>query len=152
MKKIKVLISYIQDTKAELKNIFSHYKEIEKKKDWQSSILLGKIFENFYTSLETVFLKISQYFENDLQPDKWHKDLLEKMKLKIEGIREPVISKQTYAILYEMLEFRHFYRYYVDLDYDWDKLMLLDDKFKEIQPLIEKDLDNFIAFLEQIIK
>ena len=33
--------------------------------------------ENYCTCLETIFLRISQHFENRLDPARWHNDLLQ---------------------------------------------------------------------------
>lgn len=41
--------------------------------------------------LSTLFLRISQFFENSLESSRWHTDLLDKMTLHITGIRERVV-------------------------------------------------------------
>ena len=50
-------------------------------------------FWTTYTALETLFLRVSQFFENRLAPDRWHSDLLEKMTLEVPGIRQPLIAR-----------------------------------------------------------
>lgn len=93
-------------------------------------MVTAQIIENFYTSVETLFLRISQFFENSLNKDKWHKDLLGKMALHIEGVRDRVITEATYKDLTELLQFRHFKRYYFELEYDWGKLDFLTGKLE----------------------
>ena len=44
-----------------------------------SAIVISEFMVDFYTCLETCFLRISQFFENNLSADRWHADLLEKI-------------------------------------------------------------------------
>ena len=76
------------------------------------AFLVTGVLSNYYTCLETVFLRISEYFENSLAPARWHKDLLEKMTLSIEGVRPRLLAEDTVLPLQELLRFRHFCRYY----------------------------------------
>jgi hypothetical protein len=97
-----------------------------------------------------VFLRISQFFENTLDPERWHTDLLEKMTLQIEGVRLPAVSQSNYTNLMELLKFRHFRRYYFELEYDWDRLDFLVKKMQAAHPGVTKDLERFIVFLDQL--
>ena len=112
--------------------------------------LLSDILEHYYTSFETLFLRISQYFENELIAEKWHQDLLDKMTIEVPGVRQRVVSRQVYERLRELLRFRHFRRYYYELDYDWDKLDYLNKKLIELIPGARNDLAGFRAFVEDL--
>ncbi|MFP3959868.1 MAG: hypothetical protein ACLFUX_06850 [Spirochaetaceae bacterium] len=41
----------------------------------ENRIVIAEILANYYTGLETIFLRISQFFENQLSTDRWHGDL-----------------------------------------------------------------------------
>ena len=84
-----------------------------------SAMVIAELMVDYYTCLETCFFRISQFFENNLSQDRWHADLLEKMTLRIENSRDAVVSDASAAALGELLKFRHFRRYYFELDYDW---------------------------------
>jgi hypothetical protein len=114
------------------------------------AIVVADVLNNYYTCLETVFLRISEYFENSLDSARWHQDLLEKMTLRIEGVRPQVVSDEAAPILQELLRFRHFCRYYLEFDYDWDRLAFLQKKLAQVRPLIRRDLAAFLAFLDQL--
>ncbi len=154
--KISSLIAEIHKTLSILEKIEKYYKEFKQNefinfgKNRTTAIVMAEIFVNYYTCMETLFLKISQFFENDLQKDKWHSDLLNKMTLEIPEIRNAVISEKTFHILQEFLRFRHFKRYYVEFEYDWDKLEFLEKKFDELKPLIHSELDDYNNFLKSI--
>ncbi len=115
-----------------------------------AAVMIAGLFENYYTCLETAFQKISQYFENHLDPVRWHAELLSKMTLRIEGIRIPAVSEANYPALLELQRFRHFKRYYFDLDYDWDRLDFLRKKLDMAHPEALADLGVFIEFLRAL--
>lgn len=111
------------------------------------AIVIAELMVDYYTCLETCFLRISQFFENHLSAERWHADLLEKMTLRIEGTRDAVISDTSAAALAELMKFRHFRRYYFELEYDWDKLEYLQKVFARIRGRIPGELETFRAFL-----
>lgn len=113
-------------------------------------VLLADIITDYYTCLETGFVRISKYFENNLDQDRWHKHLLEKMTLEIPGIRNAVLQEKTYNLLDEFLRFRHFKRYYYGYNYDQDRMEYLEKKFQQSIPLVKKDIQEFILFLEEL--
>ena len=83
---------------------------------------VAQLLESCYTAFETLFLRISQAFENSLEPRKWHADLLDRMVIHVPAVRERVLSETSRSLLLELLRFRHFKRYYLELDYDWHRL------------------------------
>ncbi len=102
-----------------------------------------QLIENGFTAVETLFVRISQAFENNLDQHRWHTHLLEKMTLEIADVRPRVISDQLYRNLAELMRFRHFKRYYFSLDYDWRKVDLLLQIFRESLPLLKEELYAF---------
>ena len=111
-----------------------------------SALIVAGLLENYYTCLETIFLRISQSFDNSLDSARWHDDLLQKMTLEIEGVRTAAVSEETFSPLFELLKFRHFKRYYFELEYDWDRLDFLVTKLRQVHPLVVRDLERFVRF------
>ncbi len=150
------LVEETRKSRIMLVKIDSFYKEFKNNdltllgKKRASAIVMAEIMVDFYTCIETLFLRIAQFFENTLRKDKWHSDLLHKMTLEIEGARKAVISDQTYSILLEFLKFRHFKRYYFEFDYDWDKLEFLEKKYRQVKPLLDEDMKSFEGFLNKL--
>ena len=152
---IDILISELNETLAVMNRIAKLYFDSKErltkdKNDSINAMAISEIFVKYYTCMETVFLRISQYFENNLPSDKWHAELLKRMKLEISPFRPRVISEEVFDILDEFRRFRHFQRYYFGFSYDWDRLEFLALKFYKLQPLIEKDLQQFKKFLEKL--
>ena len=115
-----------------------------------SAIVFSQIFIDYYTCVETFLFRCSQTFENNLEQEKWHKSLLQKMSLDIPNIRPAILRKNTYEILDELLRFRHFRRYYFNFSYDWDKINLLSKKYNDLHPLLIEDIQTFVKFLIQL--
>ncbi len=116
----------------------------------RSAAMIGSIIESYYTCVETMFLRISQYFENQLSSDRWHKDLLEKMTLTIRKVRPRAVSDDVFNDLYELLRFMHFKRYYFSLAYDWKRLNEVVKKcLRAHEPLI-KDNERCEIFLAEL--
>jgi len=84
--------------------------------DWGA---LGFTLHNLYGILENYFLRVSKFFENNLDANRWHRALVEKMALDIPDIRPAVLSgeRMKYPTI-ELLKFRHRLRnlYGEDLD------------------------------------
>lgn len=154
---LRLIIEEISKTRSILDDIYSYLKDFEQKelpklgRNRTSGLVISQILENAYTSIETLFLRISQFFENSLDNERWHSDLLDKMNLRIEGIREQVISAETHRLLSELMRFRHFKRYYFELDYDWKKLDYLLDVYERLQPKVLQEIDSFSRFLKKMI-
>lgn len=150
--KIQSLLGELHRTRELLRRIERFYDERfpVQEKTIDSAIVLSEILGNYYTCLETLFLRVSQTFENHLEPNSWHRDLLGKMVLKIPGEREPLLSEISYQTAGELLRFRHFKRYYLEFDYDWDRLELVEKKFGNLRLNLEQDFDRFEQFLNQL--
>jgi len=154
--RIRTLISELEKGRAVLVKIVSFYDRYlaetqnVRARTTEQAIVVADILVSYYTCLETVFLRISQFFENDLQPEKWHQDLLHKMSLNIEGVRDSVISDESAALLSELLKFRHFKRYYFEFDYDWDRIDFVRKMFDRLRPGVDAGMDSFTGFLRRL--
>ena len=155
-KAVEELIKVIERNRAVLKRIDTFYTQYRKDEDISEqkvpqAIVIADTLSNYYTCLETIFLRISQVFENTLDSERWHGDLLQKMTLRIEGIRETLLSQQSYTILHDFLRFRHFNRYYYQFEYDWDKIEFLMKKYEQVIPLVVNELKQYQDFIDQLL-
>jgi hypothetical protein len=154
--KIAILQSEVLKSRDVLKKIESYYENflrqdfVAKERKTDHAIIISELICNYYTCLETIFLRISQFFENSLLKEKWHQDLLHKMTLNIPDVRPLVISDATYRLLLELLKFRHFKRYYFELNYDWDKLEFVQKKFSQVKIQIDNELNQFLDSLNKL--
>ena len=75
--------------------------------DWAA---LGYTIHNIYNALESYFLRISRFFENDLPPSTWHRELVERMTIEIEGLRPRLLDSSLAQDIHELRAFRHVFR------------------------------------------
>ncbi len=153
----------IQTLRAEINKSFSVLTRIEdyivdfqqqklnKTPGLDEAMIVTQAITNYYTCIETLFLRISKFFENNLDKEQWHRSLLEKMTLEIKDVRPKIICESVYHGLLELLKFRHFSRYYFELDYDWDNLRFLLKKFNDIHVQVRTDLSEFDCFLNTLL-
>jgi hypothetical protein len=117
-----------------------------------TAVAAAGFLENFYTAAETLFVRINQCFGNGLQSDRWHSDLLRKMTLQVPEVRPPCISQEVYRKLEDLMRFRHFKRYYFQLDYDWQRLDHLIEVVRAVAQPLRRDIAVFRVFVEQVIQ
>lgn len=116
----------------------------------RAAVMIAGLIENYYTGAETIFVRISQYFENNLAPDRWHRELLDRMRLEIPAMRPAVLSDSTYNDLVEIMRFRHFNRYYFGTAYDWERIDALLTRIHRVAVQLPAELQNFLEFLRQL--
>lgn len=71
---------------------------------------LGYTIHNLYNAIESYFFRIAKFFENQLGDADWHKTLVDRMTLTIEGIRPAVIDLELARRIDELRRFRHLFR------------------------------------------
>ncbi len=149
-----VLIGEITKSISLLNKINEKYLSFSEKRnvfpDNFDLVVLAEIITDFYTCLETAFVRISKAFENNLEKSKWHANLLERMVIEIPGIRKALLTDRSYNILKEIMRFRHFKTYYFELEYDKDRIDFIEKKYNEVVPLVLQELEIYIIFLQKL--
>jgi hypothetical protein len=75
--------------------------------DWAA---LGYTIHNIYSAAESYCLLVAKFFENDLDPRTWHRDLIRRMTLDIPGVRPRLLGRELAEALDELRGFRHVFR------------------------------------------
>ena len=109
---------------------------------------IGYLLHNFYNGCENIFRSIAGFFENDLGPQTWHKDLLKRMKIEISGFRPKVIDEELYTVLDEFRAFRHKFRHSYSFELDWEREKLLVIKFPPAAKSVRTQISHFLQKLE----
>ncbi len=115
-------------------------------------MVVADALSRYYTAAQTVFMRVARFFENTLPSDRWHTDLLDRMVTAVPGVRPPLLSHATHEALRELLRFRHFSRYYVELEYDWDRLDFLLTKYARARKSLRKDIGRFHRQLKELAR
>jgi len=142
-------LALLSDTATEIKTALSE--DIPKLgRTPRAAVMIAGLIENYYTCAETIFVRISQYFGNHLPPDRWHRELLERMRLDIPALRPRVLSDAVFDDLVELMRFRHFKRYYFGTAYDWERIDALLRRIERLSVQLPDEARAFVEFLKRL--
>jgi hypothetical protein len=104
-----------------------------------------------YSGIEAILERTMRTLEGSLPegPDS-HKAILEAAGLRIEGVREPLLSKETVAALHDLRGFRHFVRHAYAVELDAERLADLQRRSAALRPDLEEDLDHLDTWLAEL--
>jgi|JFJP01.2.fsa_nt_gi hypothetical protein len=109
---------------------------------------LGYTLHNIYNLAENAFFRIAKHFENNMSAETWHKDLIQRMTLTIEGIRPAVLDQHSADLLDDLRSFRHVFRNMYRKKLDSKKLLALEADLPETLEGFRKSLTGFIDLLK----
>lgn len=144
------IISEIENELRNLQELRSELKKIIAEKDIVFKRSKGSILHDFYNCCERVFKRISVEMNGGFDDtEKWHKNLLYKMTISLEGLRPQVLSEELAADLDEFLAFRHLFRNIYGFELKGDRIDILAEKFENVAGRFEKEIRLFIEFLRK---
>ena len=85
---------------------------------------LGYTIHNLYSLLESYALRVAKTFENGIDEEEWHRELVKRMTLEIPTVRPAVWRRELARHIDELRRFRHAFRHVYESRLDPDKLML----------------------------
>lgn len=113
---------------------------------------LGYTLHNLYNAFEGYFFRVAKFFENNVTDLTWHKALLERMTLHIEGIR-PALLDQTISLrIEELLKFRHVYRNIYKSPLVPAKVEFANQAAVNLAADFKAHHELFLGFLQNLIK
>jgi len=105
---------------------------------------------NLYCALENSFDQISRSFENHVvDREQWHRELMLKMFLEIQGVRPSVLPNGVRPLLNELRSFRHVFRHSYDFQLDPARLNTLVAAWQGGGPAVLEALRRFAVWLCQ---
>ncbi|MFP4409359.1 MAG: hypothetical protein ACLFPW_12640 [Spirochaetaceae bacterium] len=111
---------------------------------------IGFSLHNLYNAMENYFLRISKFFENELSRDSWHRDLVNRMALSIEGVRPALLDRETLKPFQELRAFRHVFRTIYDSTLEPRKVALVEEEAPNAVEILEKAHVGYLAKLGEI--
>ena len=102
---------------------------------------------SFYTGCEAVLSRIARDLGEMPQGDRWHQTLLAQAAAGREGRRPSVISAETFAALFELLRFRHFFRVAYGVELVPEKLRAHASAAPAVHDRFRAEVETFLAAL-----
>lgn len=115
--------------------------------DYLDYAALGYTIHNLYSLMENGCFRIAKFFENNISDESWHKELLDRMRLNIEGIRPAFLDEETYLLLDDLRAFRHLFRNLYARPIDRDRIMLVQKKIPEAIAGFNQAVETYLSFL-----
>ena len=114
-------IEKIYDGLAAKSNEFAN-----KKASSESFESAGYWLHNLFCAYEDLFKIVSAFWENNIDDSgSYHKSLLRRMLLTIEGVRPAVLSEASFNLLDELRGFRHVFRHAYSYGLDGERVVYL---------------------------
>lgn len=111
------LDAQLRQVESELQNLqTSHAKSLQLKSrhaklydEWTHRSSIAEGIRSVYTGLESIMKAIADEIDMYEAPrtENWHEKLIDQMALRIDGIREAVLSPRTKELFHELRRFRH---------------------------------------------
>ncbi len=153
-KRVKILVAELE---AQQKEIFKLQSAIQEKSNRLTSQLddedlinsLAYKLHNLYSAYEDLFKLIARFFENQIADiSGYHSELLNRMRLQIEGVRPRLLADESFMLLDELRGFRHVFRHAYSYKFDAERVIKLSEKTASLIAPFQKD---FEAFKEKIV-
>lgn len=141
---------FVQENAARHREMFS--RASRSTDDEMATMAVAYLLHNLYTALEGYFFRVAKHFENSLDDSSWHRELLDRMKIAVPGIRPAVITSDMVEPLDELRRFRHLFR-------NMYKSKLKPERVAEISasvgPLGEEFAachDRFVQWIDELVE
>ncbi|MDI6794259.1 MAG: hypothetical protein QME81_15585 [bacterium] len=151
----KILPAFEAEVRDQLKEIDKVYQRVEKrshdfKKNPERTESLSYQLHNLYCAFEDLFRIVAEHFENSItDKERWHAELLKRMKIEVEGIRPAFISEDIYVILDKLRAFRHRFRHAYTYDLDPDEIELVLEKAIRLKGIYQTEAERFLNLIKK---
>lgn len=128
----------------------THRIEAGRSEDEYEYAALGYTLHNLYNALESYFLRIAKFFENNLDESGWHRSLVERMTLDIEGVRPALFDYEFSLKVDELMRFRHLFRNLYKTPLEPEKVLFANRKAESLPEEFDRYHERFDQFLRRL--
>lgn len=112
---------------------------------------LGYTIHNVFNLIENYATRIAKTFENQIDPASWHRDLIERMQIEIDGVRPALWGRELAGRVDELRGFRHVFRNMYANDLDPRRVAAVQEGLPETISRFMHAHDRFIGNLDLMI-
>lgn len=148
--RLSLLTASLGGQRDEIERIYARIDERRTREGTANLESLAYQLHNLYCAFEDLFNIVAAFFENRIDERAgYHRELLWRMKLAIEGVRPALLMEDSYRLLDSLRAFRHFFRHAYSYELDPQKVGLVLQDALELRPRYQGDLDRFLAQLRR---
>jgi hypothetical protein len=149
-KALRSTIAEIEKELLSIQELLDELAVVKPQDDVVAKRAKGSILHDFYSCCERIFKKIAVELNSGYEEsEKWHKGLLYRMTIPVEGIRPRVISDGLAADLDEFLAFRHLFRNIYGYELKGGRIDFLAGRLEEVAGRFREEVREFVAVLKQ---
>ncbi|MFO7876697.1 MAG: antitoxin [Desulfovermiculus sp.] len=155
---INLLRADINEELSKMHKVVEEFQPFVSKLDMSSeqvssydTMVIGYLLHSFYNGCENIFQSIARFFENEVEPGAWHRDILRRMKLEVPEYRPRVISHELYLLLDDFRGFRHRFRHSYSFELDWEREKVVAKKLEPTFALLQDQISLFLAQLSVLV-
>lgn len=104
----------------------------------------GYWLHNLYCAYEDLFKIVASFWENTVTSDgTYHRQILKRMRLQINGLRPALISEESFKFLDELRGFRHVFRHAYSYGLDKERVAFLLKRTLQQRSVMFEDIERF---------
>ncbi|HID11324.1 MAG TPA: hypothetical protein EYP17_08505 [Candidatus Latescibacteria bacterium] len=147
--RLSLLRASLEAQKREIERIFAKVEERRRGEGTANLESLAYQLHNLYCAFEDLFKIVADFFENRIEERaKYHRELLWRMKISIEGVRPALLSEESYKLLDSLRAFRHFFRHAYSYELDPKKVALVLEDALKLKGLYQREIESFLKQLQ----
>jgi hypothetical protein len=147
---LRSTIAEIEKELLSLQELLNELAVVKPHNDLIAKRAKGSILHDFYNCCERIFKKIAVELNSGYEEsEKWHKGLLYRMTIPVEGIRPRVLSDELAADLDEFLAFRHLFRNIYGYELKGRRIDFLAGRLEDVAEKFKKEIQEFVEVLKQ---
>jgi len=147
--RLSLLSATIMAQGEEIERIFD---KIEDRRHGEGEANLESLayqLHNLYCAFEDLLKIVADFFENHIEESsRYHRALLWRMKMSIEGVRPALLSETSYKLLDSLRAFRHVFRHAYSYELDPKKLGLVVEDALKLRGLHQGEINHFLEQLQ----
>jgi len=148
--RLSLLRASIEAQRKEIERIFAKIEERRHGKTVAEVESLAYQLHNLYCAFEDLFKIVADSFENRIEDrTRYHRELLWRMKISIEGVRPALLSEESYRLLDSLRAFRHFFRHAYSYELDPRKVALVVEDALKLRELYQQEIEHFLEQFQQ---
>ena len=142
---LAILKAEIKAQTKEIENVYVKLEERKREKGKAAVESIGFQLHNLYCAFEDLFKLVAETFENHIQDkSRYHVEILKRMTLAIEGVRPPLLSPESFALLDNLRSFRHLFRHAYSYELDERKMRIVLEDASKLSDAYRRDVDAFL--------
>lgn len=147
--RLSLLRASIEAQGTEIERIFDKIEDRQRGEGEANLESLGYQLHNLYCAFEDLLKIVADFFENHIEESAhYHRALLWRMKMPIDGVRPAFLSKESYKLLDSLRAFRYVFRHAYSYELDSKKLALVVEDALKLRGLYRVEIDRFLEQLQ----